>query len=399
MREGKVRRFLFGLMGDAVTTATVLMFVVSLTLIIGGLLIFLNFYPMGDLFWFVGAMLSLMTIPVIVIIGVLNYNILYKLMITKGRGPFKYLKKEVTDPRTLSQGDRISFILQKFTSLGIALVLFGIFLVIASGLIGLGHLFKPLIYLFWPLSFPFVVLTITMPALAWLSFAYAFDPYEPEPRGMLVFALVLGMLSTFPSLFLNTWNDGWMSEVGISSAVVSAPIFEELFKAIFFVLIYKHLDDETDGLIYGVAFGAGFALLENFLYGFNASLIAGGFGFFFLIGFRSFANMLVHIIGPATIGFLIGFCKSTLRYKLTGTRGARKGRMISLAVMVPLVGSGYLFAVINHAIWNGAATIGSFALLILPVQTIICIVLFVSLVVIGFILGTRRFDRRRDLAS
>ena len=99
MREGKVKRFLFGLMGDAVTTATVLMFVVSFTLIIGGLLILLNVYPMGDLFWFVGAMLSLMMIPVIVIIGALNYRIFYKLMITKGRGPFKYLKKKSGRPQ------------------------------------------------------------------------------------------------------------------------------------------------------------------------------------------------------------------------------------------------------------------------------------------------------------
>ena len=91
MRDGKVRRFLFGLMGDAVTTATVLMFVVSLTVVIGGLLIFVNVFPMGDVFWFVGAMLSLMMIPVIVIIGALNYRIFYNLMITKGRGPFKYL--------------------------------------------------------------------------------------------------------------------------------------------------------------------------------------------------------------------------------------------------------------------------------------------------------------------
>lgn len=386
-------------MGDAVTTATVLIFVVALTLTIGGLLVFVNFYPMGNVFWFVGAMLSLMTIPVIVIIGALNYRFFYKIMMTKGRGPFKYLKKKGHDPRTQSQGDRITFILQKFASLGIALVLFGFFLVIASGLIGIGHIFKPLICLFWPLSFPFVVLTITFPALAWLSFAYAFDPYEPEPRGYLVFALVLGMLSTFPSLFLNTWNDGWMSSIGISTAVFSAPIFEELFKAIFFVLIYKHIDDETDGMIYGVAFGAGFALLENFLYGFNASLLAGGFGFFFLIGFRSFANMLVHIIGPVFIGFLIGFSKSTFRYHLTGKHGAGKARMISLVVMVPLVGMGYLLAVINHAIWNGAASLGIFALLILPMQTIICMVLFVSLVVIGFILGTKRFDRRRGLAN
>ena len=386
-------------MGDAVTTATVLVFVVSFTLIIGGLLILLNVYPMGDLFWFVGAMLSLMMIPVIVIIGALNYRIFYPLMITKGKGPFKYLKKDVTDPRTLSHGDRISFILQKFTSLGIALVLFCIFLVIASGLIGLGHIFKPLIYLFWPLSFPFVVLTITLPAMAWLSFAYAFDPYEPEPRGMLVFALVLGMLSAFPSLFLNSWNDGWMSDVGISTAVVSAPIFEELFKAIFFVLVYRHIKSETNGLIYGVAFGAGFALLENFLYGFEASLLAGGFGFFFVIGFRSFANMLVHIIGPATIGFLIGFSRSTLRYRLTGRYGAGKARMISIAVMVPLVGGGYLFAMIDHAIWNGAGSLGVFGLLILPVQTIFCVILFLILVVTGFILGTNRFHRKRDLTN
>ncbi len=386
-------------MGDAVTTATVLLFVVSFTLIIGGLLIFLNFYPMGDLFWFVGAMLSLMMIPVIVIIGVLNYRIFYKLMITRGRGPFKYLKKDVADPRTLSHGDRISFILQKFTSLGIALVLFCIFIIIASLFIGLGNTFQDFKFFFWTVSFPFVVLTITLPAIAWLSFAYAFDPYEPEPRGMLVFALVLGMLSTFPSLFLNSWNDGWMSDVGISTAVVSAPIFEELFKAIFFVLIYRHIKSETNGLIYGVAFGAGFALLENFLYGFEASLLAGGFGFFFVIGFRSFATMLLHIIGPATIGFLIGFSRSTLRYRLTGRYGAGKARMISIAVMVPLVGGGYLFAMIDHAIWNGAGSLGVFGLLILPVQTIFCVILFLILVVTGFILGTNRFHRKRDLVN
>ena len=72
MRKGRKGGFLLGLMGDAATTFTVILFVITFTMIMGALKVFFDKYPMSDLFWFIGAILSLLTVPVVIIFVLLR---------------------------------------------------------------------------------------------------------------------------------------------------------------------------------------------------------------------------------------------------------------------------------------------------------------------------------------
>jgi RsiW-degrading membrane proteinase PrsW (M82 family) len=175
-----------------------------------------------------------------------------------------------------------------------------------------------------------------------------------------------------------------MEPLGIEVAVASAPVFEEFFKAIGFVLVLSYIKDETDGIIYGAAFGAGFALLENLYYASNSFLEGGGILIILLILFRSFFNIVGHMIGPSVIGFLIGLVKN--QYK--GRKNERSTYVVTLILYVTI---GYVFGMIIHAAWNFLATQESLLILLILPFGIFEIMLFFSLVLGAFYLGTGRY--------
>jgi len=192
---------------------------------------------------------------------------------------------------------------------------------------------------------PFIVLCIAAPAMGWMSFIYARDKYEPEPEWALLLAFAWGMFATFPSFFVNSFNDTWFTLLlgfGGLSAILSAPIFEELFKSFGFIFTRKEIDNELDGLVYGVCFGVGFATVENFLYAVNAFIAGGTVNFVLISVIRGIFTVFLHIIGPALVGFAYGYAK-------------RKG--LSTGWKLVLVGCALAVGMLNHAIWNTSATI------------------------------------------
>lgn len=199
------------------------------------------------------------------------------------------------------------------------------------------------------------------------------DRWEPEPRGLLVLAVAWGGIAAVGIalgvdlvLSIVIPNDGSVIRDAFS-AVVQAPLVEEVAKGIGVLLIFatarRSFDGPVDGIVYGALVGAGFAFTENIQY-FAVSFIEGGAAdttaTFFV---RGILSPFAHVMFTSVTGFALG---------LAARRGATVGQALG-PWFVGLAG-----AVALHALWNGSAVFGDFFLLYLTLQ----VPLF-----IGFILG------------
>lgn len=136
------------------------------------------------------------------------------------------------------------------------------------------------------------------------------------------------------------------------SAIVSAPLFEEALKGVFVLGIMYFLRDEFDGVIDGVVYAgfvaAGFAFTENIYY-FGRAFAEHGFGepgtggFVTAFILRGVLSPFTHPLFTAMIGIGIGLAvRASNRY---------------LRILAPI--AGYVLAVLLHALWNAAATLGT----------------------------------------
>jgi len=190
-------------------------------------------------------------------------------------------------------------------------------------------------------------------ALLWI------DRWEPEPARMLWLAFGWGAsVAAITALMINNTAEA----VGDAllghghgdkiSAIVSAPLFEEAVKGAFVLGIMLFLRNEFDGVIDGVVYAgfvaAGFAFTENIYYfgrafaehGFGSTSTSGVITAFIL---RGVLAPFTHPLFTAMIGIGIGI--------------AVRNPSRSIRVLAPL--AGYGAAVLLHAMWNAAATLGT----------------------------------------
>jgi RsiW-degrading membrane proteinase PrsW (M82 family) len=209
------------------------------------------------------------------------------------------------------------------------------------------------------------------------------DRWEPEPRGLMVLAVAWGAVAAVGialgvDLALAIVFGVNTSLLGDAlSAVVQAPVVEEVAKGLGVLLIFltarRAFDGPVDGVVYGALVGAGFAFTENIQY-FAISFIEGGVAdvsqTFFL---RGILSPFAHVMFTSITGFALG---------LAARRGAR-ARDAAGPFLMGLAG-----AILLHALWNGSAVFGDFFALYLTLQ----VPLFV-LFILG-ILGLRREEAR-----
>jgi RsiW-degrading membrane proteinase PrsW (M82 family) len=190
-------------------------------------------------------------------------------------------------------------------------------------------------------------------ALLWI------DRWEPEPARMLWLAFGWGAsVAAITALMINNTAEA----VGDAllghgngdklSAIVSAPLFEEALKGAFVLGIMLFLRYEFDGVIDGVVYAgfvaAGFAFTENIYY-FGRAFAEHGFGDTSTSGvitafiLRGVLSPFTHPLFTAMIGIGIGVAART---------SSR-----SIRILAPL--GGYVTAVLLHALWNAAATLGT----------------------------------------
>src|SRR5690606_16760296 len=138
------------------------------------------------------------------------------------------------------------------------------------------------------------------------------DRWEPEPKSLVIFALAWGGVAAVGITLL---FDLMLSlAVGLRdpvfSAVVQAPIVEEIAKGLGVLLVFligrRAFDGPVDGVVYGALVGAGFAFTENIQY-FGVSLVSGGaveLTVTFIL--RGLVSPFAHAMFTALTGFAIG---------------------------------------------------------------------------------------------
>lgn len=199
------------------------------------------------------------------------------------------------------------------------------------------------------------------------------DRWEPEPRGLVVFALAWGAVASVAlTLAVDLVIGLVVPQVPETlSAVVQAPIVEELAKGAGVLLVFltarRAFDGPVDGVVYGALVGAGFAFTENILY-FADSLITEGVESaaytFFL---RGVLSPFAHVMFTAVTGYALG-------------RAARIGLRGSAAAPRWLLG--IVGAIALHALWNGSAVFADFFALYTTLQVPLFVLFIVGVVLL-----------------
>lgn len=193
-----------------------------------------------------------------------------------------------------------------------------------------------------------------LPLAGVLTAVHLVDRWEPEPTRLVVFALAWGgivavVVALAVGLALQLLVPGASPARETLSAVIEAPITEEIAKGLGVLLVFlfarRSFDGPVDGVVYGALVGAGFAFTENIIY-FGSALIEGGvveatYTFFV----RGILSPFAHVMFTSVTGYMLG-------------RAARAGASRAQAVG-PWLG-GLVGAMALHALWNGSAVFSDF---------------------------------------
>jgi RsiW-degrading membrane proteinase PrsW (M82 family) len=206
-----------------------------------------------------------------------------------------------------------------------------------------------------PTAFVVGLLFAVVPVAPLLAYFAWLDRYEPEPKGLLLFAFGWGAaVATLGSLVLNTASilvlDAAGQDPQFVSVAVVAPVVEEALKGLGILAIVligrRGLDGVVDGLVYAGVVGVGFAFVENILYLGAALVDGGGAGLIGTFVVRGIFSPFAHPLFTAPLGIAIAFA-------------ARRGGMRWAWVLV-----GYVVAVLLHGLWNGSAVASPEAFLV-----------------------------------
>jgi RsiW-degrading membrane proteinase PrsW (M82 family) len=192
------------------------------------------------------------------------------------------------------------------------------------------------VFAFIPLCFYLLVPTIL-------------DRYDPEPWWCLAMAFLWGaVVATGFAGFINTVVAQVATDVGgkafgeFMSAVVSAPLCEELFKGLAvlgtFYFLRREFDGVVDGIIYATVCALGFAAVENISYYARAEM-HNQLGATFVL--RGILAPWGHPLYTSMTGIGFGIARETTK--------------THIKILAPI--GGYFFGVTLHAIWNFVPTV------------------------------------------
>ena len=134
------------------------------------------------------------------------------------------------------------------------------------------------------------------------------DKYEREPFGMLLKAIVSGMIIVLPIIILEKFISVFSPQYGVTKgfyqAFLVAGFSEELFKFLAFMLVIwrnKNFNEKFDGIIYAAFISLGFAVVENILYVFESGTQVAYL--------RAFTAVPGHALFGVTMGYYLGLAK------------------------------------------------------------------------------------------
>jgi RsiW-degrading membrane proteinase PrsW (M82 family) len=184
------------------------------------------------------------------------------------------------------------------------------------------------------------------------------DLYEREPISLVIGALLWGGIAAIGiSLRANTsWGRAIGQYYGPEfaskwSAALTAPIIEEVSKALAVVVIYliarDEIDDIMDGFVYGAMAGLGFSFVEDMLYFVRTS--QGDLGVLFKMYF-------VRVLASGIYGHVLFTGLTGIGIAYFVTRAGVASRIKRFVVAIGL----FLVAMAAHAFWNSPVLRGFF---------------------------------------
>lgn len=190
-----------------------------------------------------------------------------------------------------------------------------------------------------------------LPALFLVGFFWWLDRFDREPLFLvlLIFfwgAFGAGLLSyfwnTFIHIYLNLYTEGTAGgATDIITTVMVAPFVEELTKGsiILFLLWLGKVDNITDGILFGVVIGLGFAAAENVFYAEQTFDQRGELAMWNNLWFREIHTTLLHASATAVWGAMIAYSKYFKGFRFWFT-----------------LANGFILAMVTHGMWNFLAS-------------------------------------------
>lgn len=176
------------------------------------------------------------------------------------------------------------------------------------------------------------LLVSILPVALFLVFLFLLDSFKLVLKRYLFYSLLWGVISAGVAYFLNSFL---FEQFSVSFKTVSlyiAPFSEELLKSLFILWISykKRVGFMIDAAIYGFAIGAGFSLVENFLY---LNTIADG-------------NIIIWIIRGFGTAFMHGGCTALFAVILIGGKSRNVSTLATVAFS--LLAAYFIHSAFNH---------------------------------------------------
>ncbi|MFZ1075425.1 MAG: PrsW family glutamic-type intramembrane protease [Minisyncoccia bacterium] len=147
-----------------------------------------------------------------------------------------------------------------------------------------------------------------LPSFIWLYFLLREDARHPEPKKLIAFAFIVGMLAVPIAIPMEQYVRANLQNN--FSVMLGWATIEEVVKyamAAIFIFWRRAVDETPDYVIYMLTVALGFAALENTLF-ILEPLLNGQIATSFVTGdLRFLGSTLCHVLSSATIGFALAF--------------------------------------------------------------------------------------------
>jgi RsiW-degrading membrane proteinase PrsW (M82 family) len=174
------------------------------------------------------------------------------------------------------------------------------------------------------------------PGIAVAVYIYYSDRWEPEPKGTVVKAFLLGGLACFPTAYAETVFGKVFGLEDIFNGNLSAMWWQKVFYAFFGVALVEELckfiflkgfiyDDREfsepfDGIVFGGILGCGFATVENIFYVFLHGQETG------------MLRLFTAVPGHAFLGIILGYFMGRAKFSFEPEKELWKG-LISVVIL------------------------------------------------------------------
>ncbi|MCR4333737.1 MAG: PrsW family intramembrane metalloprotease [Patescibacteria group bacterium] len=162
-----------------------------------------------------------------------------------------------------------------------------------------------------PITIGYAFLGGLLPSFIWLYFLLKEDAEHPEPKKLIVFTFIAGMIAVPLALPLEQYAKAHL--FGNFPILTAWALIEEVLKyamVAIFILWRNAVDEAPDYVIYMITVALGFAAAENMLF-LMAPLADGNLATSFFTGdLRFLGSTLLHVVASAAIGFSLAFSYS-----------------------------------------------------------------------------------------